>query len=270
VATRFPWDPSPRPTASRNAAQCHRNRPNRCRWRQPTRLLQTCLWTASLWMIALVAAPVRDIAGIEAAVGALATEGRGGAIVLPGPFVAILQQEIFAAANRFDVPIIYSFRHYVENEGLLSYGVDESGLYRDAASYIDRILKGAHPGDLPVQAPTKFELVLNTRSAKAIGIEIPASIFPARGCGHRIAGHASGRSMAVMRIRGCGYALSLPVASWKANPAILDDIPPRSRGGSCRLGLLACPEAGVDRVAKPSSLGPLYGRFISEHSDSNR
>jgi ABC-type uncharacterized transport system substrate-binding protein len=125
----------------------------------------------------LIGAPVSNAAEINAAIGALAMERRGGAIVLPGPFVAIHQLDIFAAANRFAVPTVYPFRYYVENGGLLSYGVDESDLYRGAASYIDRILRGAHVGNLPVQAPTKFELALNTKTAKAIGIEIPTSIL---------------------------------------------------------------------------------------------
>jgi putative ABC transport system substrate-binding protein len=127
--------------------------------------------------VELIAAPVRDAAGIIAAISALITERRDGAIVLPGPFVATHQQDIFATANRFAVPIIYPFRYYVEKGGLFSYGVDEPDLYRGAASYNDRILRGANVGNLPVQAPTRFELALNTKAAKAIGIEIPSSIL---------------------------------------------------------------------------------------------
>jgi putative tryptophan/tyrosine transport system substrate-binding protein len=127
--------------------------------------------------VEIIAAPVSDSSAIEAVVGALATERRGGAIVLPGPYVAVHQAEIFSAADRFGVPVIYPFRYYVENGGLLSYGVDESDLYRGAASYIDRILKGATPRDLPVQAPTKFELVVNKQTARALGLAIPPAVL---------------------------------------------------------------------------------------------
>ena len=132
---------------------------------------------ARLMRLDVSAAPVHDSIGIEAAIGALAAERRGGAVVFLGPFPANHQPDIFAAANRAGVPVIYPFSYYVENGGLLSYGVDELDLYRGAAAYIDRILKGTNPSDLPVQAPTKFELAANTKAAKAIGIEMPTSIL---------------------------------------------------------------------------------------------
>jgi putative ABC transport system substrate-binding protein len=75
------------------------------------------------------------------------------------------------------VPVIYPFRYYVNDGGLLAYGVDEADLFWRSAPYVDRILKGAKPGDLPVQAPTRFELAVNIKTAKAIGIEIPESIL---------------------------------------------------------------------------------------------
>jgi putative ABC transport system substrate-binding protein len=75
------------------------------------------------------------------------------------------------------VPVIYPFRYYVNDGGLLAYGVDEADLIWRSAPYVDRILKGAKPGDLPVQAPTRFELAVNIKTAKAIGIEIPQSIL---------------------------------------------------------------------------------------------
>jgi putative tryptophan/tyrosine transport system substrate-binding protein len=127
--------------------------------------------------VEIVAAAVSDSSAIERVIGALATERRGGAIVLPGPYVAVHQANIFSAADRFGVPIVYPFRYYVENGGLLSYGVDESDLYRGAASYIDRILKGEKPGDLPIQAPTRFELAVNLNTAKALGLTVPSSLL---------------------------------------------------------------------------------------------
>jgi ABC-type uncharacterized transport system substrate-binding protein len=131
---------------------------------------------ARLLALETVAAPVHDDAAIDAAFATLATDPRGGAIILPNPFAATHQDAIFAAANRFAVPVVYPFRYYVENGGLLSYGVDESDLYRGAASYIDRILRGENPADLPVQAPSRFELVVNLKVAKSIGIDMPTSI----------------------------------------------------------------------------------------------
>jgi putative tryptophan/tyrosine transport system substrate-binding protein len=132
---------------------------------------------AQTMKIEIAAAPVRDDAEIEAAIAALATERHGGAIVLPGPFVAIHRQEIFDATIRHGVPAIYPFRYYANEGGLFAYGVDENDLLWRSASYVDRILKGANPGDLPVQAPTKFGLVVNMKAAKAIGLDVPATLL---------------------------------------------------------------------------------------------
>jgi putative tryptophan/tyrosine transport system substrate-binding protein len=127
--------------------------------------------------IKVSATPAHDDAGIEAAFAALRGQRRGGMIAMPGPFTAIHRRQIIASANRHRVPAIYPFRFYVKDGGLISYGIDELDLNWRAASYVDRILKGANPGDLPVQAPTKFELVVNVAAAKAAGIEIPQSIL---------------------------------------------------------------------------------------------
>jgi putative ABC transport system substrate-binding protein len=135
-------------------------------WRRPRAL-----------KIEVSAAPVRDGAGIEAAFAALAGQRRGGLVIMPGPFTAIHRVEIFAAASRHSVPTIYPFRCYARDGGLISYGIDELDLNWRAASYVDRILRGANPVDLPIQAPTKFELVVNVAAAKAAGIEIPQSIL---------------------------------------------------------------------------------------------
>jgi ABC-type uncharacterized transport system substrate-binding protein len=87
------------------------------------------------------------------------------------------REAIIAAAARGRLPAIYPYRHYIASGGLLSYGLEITDLYRRAASYIDRILKGAKPGDLPVQAPTKFELIINLKTAKALGLTVPPTLL---------------------------------------------------------------------------------------------
>lgn len=93
--------------------------------------------------------------------------------MLPDVTTAVHRELIVALAVRHRLPAVYSNRYFVASGGLVSYGVDIVDLYRRAASYVDRILKGAKPSDLPVQAPTKFELVVNLKAAKAIGLTIP-------------------------------------------------------------------------------------------------
>ena len=92
---------------------------------------------------------------------------------MPGPFTAIHRESTIELAARYRVPAAYPFRYFAAGGGLLSYGADTVDLYRRAAGYVDRILKGAKPADLPVQQPTKFELVINLKTAKALGVTIP-------------------------------------------------------------------------------------------------
>jgi putative ABC transport system substrate-binding protein len=119
----------------------------------------------------------RDGAEIERAIDAFAREPNGGLIVLPGPLVARHRELIVQLAARHQLPAVYALRFYVTSGGLASYGVDNIDLYRRAASYIDRILKGEKPGELPVQAPTKFELVINLKTAKALGLDPPITLL---------------------------------------------------------------------------------------------
>ena len=112
---------------------------------------------------------VKTIADIEDGLTAFAKEPNGGLIVAPSPFVINKQDRIIALASDLQLPTIYPFRYFVLNGGLASYGFDTVEPYRQAASYVDRILKGEEPGNLPVQAPTKYELVINLKTAKAIG-----------------------------------------------------------------------------------------------------
>ncbi len=107
----------------------------------------------------------------------LADRPSGGLIVMPDNFTLTHRDLIIALAERHRVPTIYPYRHYVERGGLISDGIDAADVLRRAASYIDRILKGAKPGDLQVQQPTKFELVINLRTAGALGLTVPQSLL---------------------------------------------------------------------------------------------
>ena len=119
------------------------------------------------------AAPVQDRSALEAILAAQAEAPNGGLIVMPGAFVNAHRAEITSLAARYRVPAVYPYRLFVEVGGLLSYGNDPLDNYRRAAGYFDRILKGATPNDLPVQTPTKFELVINLKAAKALGLDVP-------------------------------------------------------------------------------------------------
>jgi putative ABC transport system substrate-binding protein len=122
--------------------------------------------------VKLTAAGVRDVAGIERAIDQFAREPNPGLIVLPSPVTEGNRKLIIALAARHRLPAAYAFRHFVADGGLISYGVDLADQYRQAASYVDRILRGEKPGDLPVQQPTKFELVLNLKTAKTLGLDV--------------------------------------------------------------------------------------------------
>jgi putative ABC transport system substrate-binding protein len=123
------------------------------------------------------AAPVRYAAEIDSAIDVLAREPNGGVIALSSPTVEAHRDKIIALAARYRLPAVYSYRDFVAEGGLASYGVDNVELSRGAASYVDRILKGAKPGDLPVQFATKFQLVINLKTAKALGLDPPISLL---------------------------------------------------------------------------------------------
>ena len=119
--------------------------------------------------------PVHSDGEIETAIIALGREPGGGLFVMPDGFTLTHRAPIISAAVRNNVPAVYTLSTFARDGGLLSYGVDEVDPWRRAASYVDRILRGANPGDLPVQLPTKFEMVANRRTAKALGLAIPPS-----------------------------------------------------------------------------------------------
>jgi putative ABC transport system substrate-binding protein len=128
--------------------------------------------------VTVTAAGVYDAAEIERAVTAFAAEPNGGLIVLPHPITGLNRDLIAALAARHRLPAVWPFRFFIAaNGGLLSYGIDVADLFRRATVYVDRILRGTRPGELPVQLPTKFELVINLKTAKALGLEIPATVL---------------------------------------------------------------------------------------------
>ena len=132
------------------------------------------LRTAPASLVAeLVEAPVRDEAEIEAAIAALAREPAGGLISAGDPFTNAHRALIIALAEQHRLPAVYLLRQTVAEGGLMSYGPDTVDIVRRSASYVDRILKGAAPGELPVQHPTKFELAINLNTAKALGLDVP-------------------------------------------------------------------------------------------------
>jgi putative tryptophan/tyrosine transport system substrate-binding protein len=124
-----------------------------------------------------VPTPVLDASEIESAFASLGSEPDSALFVVPDVFVQVHRELIIRLAERYRLPAIYPYRFFPESGGLMSYGIDTVNVFRQAASYVDRILKGAAPGELPVQAPTSFQLVINLKAANAIGLTIPESFL---------------------------------------------------------------------------------------------
>jgi hypothetical protein len=120
---------------------------------------------------------IRSDAEIETAIIAMEREPGGGLVVMGDPFTVAHRAAIISAAARNNVPAVYGLSYFARDGGLLSYGVDLADNFRRAASYVDRILRGAKPGDLPVQFPVKYEMAVNRKTAKALGLEVPLSIL---------------------------------------------------------------------------------------------
>ena len=146
--------------------------------RSPARAYIPSLETAARSLkVEPIIAPVHSDLEIETAIVSLGREPGGGLVVVPDPFTAAHRAPIIMAAARNQVPTIYYGSNFARDGGLLSYGADQVDLFRRAGSYVDRILRGAKPGDLPVQFPTKFEMVVNLKTAKALGIRVPPSLL---------------------------------------------------------------------------------------------
>jgi putative tryptophan/tyrosine transport system substrate-binding protein len=124
-----------------------------------------------------IAARIHDMSEVESVVAAQAREPNGSLIVMPDSFTFTHRAEVTLLAARYRLPAVYPFYQFTEVGGLISYGPDLVDQYRRAATYVDRILRGAKPNELPVQAPVKFELVINLKAAKALGLEVPAQLL---------------------------------------------------------------------------------------------
>lgn len=127
--------------------------------------------------VGVTAAQVHDAAEIKRALTEFASVPGGGLIVMTDAFTSVHRKQIIDLAARLGLPAVYPYRYYVADGGLMSYGIDQIDQIRGAALYVDRILKGERPGDLPVQAPTKFQLVVNLKTAKALGLKISESFL---------------------------------------------------------------------------------------------
>jgi putative ABC transport system substrate-binding protein len=131
---------------------------------------------ATSFVLPITAIPVHDAAEIESAIVKFAGEPNSGLLVLPDTTTRTHHRLIVTLAAQNRLPAIYDVRDIVVDGGLISYGVDVADLIRRAASYVDRVLKGAKPAELPVQLPTKFELVINIQTAKALGLEVSSQL----------------------------------------------------------------------------------------------
>jgi putative tryptophan/tyrosine transport system substrate-binding protein len=138
-----------------------------------TRMLQAVEAAANSMGVQVTAIGARDAASLERGINEFAREPGSGLIVFPNAVTEGNRKLIIAIAAQNRLPAAYGFRHFVADGGLISYGVDLADQYQRAASYVDRILRGEKPSDLPIQQPTKFELVINLKIAKALGLAVP-------------------------------------------------------------------------------------------------
>jgi putative ABC transport system substrate-binding protein len=143
----------------------------------PASWVASAVAAAPRFAVEVVTAPVRDSNEVEAAMAQWGSERNFGLIVVPDPATNAHRKLINDLAARYRVPVIHALRAAAADGGLISYGIDLPSLFRQAAAYVDRILKGANPADLPVSQPTKFELVINLTTAKALGIDVPLSLM---------------------------------------------------------------------------------------------
>ena len=139
--------------------------------------LQSIEAAAHVQSIELIASPVHNPADIDDVFAAIAKSPDGGLIIMPNAFTFANRERIVAQAAQYQIPAVYPLVMFVKAGGLLSYGVDAPDIYRRGASYVDRILKGEKPANLPVQEPIKFDLVINLKTAKALGLTVPTTLL---------------------------------------------------------------------------------------------
>jgi len=139
--------------------------------------LQSARSAAGQFSFDVLDTPVRDLAEIEAGIAGLAREPGGALLVPPDPFTVGHRKRIVELAARNQLPLVSAVRSFADEGGLLAYGVYIPELFRQAASYVDRILRGEKPADLPVQTPTRFELVINSKTAKSLGLTVPPTLI---------------------------------------------------------------------------------------------
>jgi putative ABC transport system substrate-binding protein len=139
--------------------------------------LSPTMAAAPSFAVKAIATPIHNAPEIEGAIAAFATEPDGSLIILPDATTNSHSELIIGLAARHRVPAIYAFRYFAAAGGLISYGYDPVDLFRRAASYVDRILRGEKPGDLPLQQPQKFELVINIKTAKVLGLDVPEKLL---------------------------------------------------------------------------------------------
>jgi putative ABC transport system substrate-binding protein len=123
------------------------------------------------------ATPVRDVGEVDEVIATLGRESGGGLIAPADPFIVVQRDAIISSAKKHRVPAIYTYRQFVHEGGLMSYGPDTADIFRRAGSYVDRILQGANPADLPAQSPVKFELIVNLKVAKSLGLKVRDSFL---------------------------------------------------------------------------------------------
>ena len=128
-----------------------------------------------------ISSPVQDTSEVERAIMALAAEPNAGLIAMPDVFIVVHRDLIISLAARHRLPSVYPLRAFAESGGLLSYGIEPTDVFRRAATYVDRILKGAKPGDLSVEHLSRFELVINLKTVKALGLRVPDNFITIAG-----------------------------------------------------------------------------------------
>ena len=132
---------------------------------------------AAKFAVEAISAPVHDGSELDSVVAAQAREANSGLIAMPDSFLITYRVEISSLAARYHLPAVYPYRFFAEVGGLLSYGINENDNFRRAATYVGRILKGAKPSELPVQAPVKFEMMINLSTAKVLGLTVPPTLL---------------------------------------------------------------------------------------------